>query len=165
MSMNVNQVFEETAYSKTNGEKAVGKTKQYITDHAAHVADVGYATERHNRYMTVDIDATHPADDTTSVTWTSTENVRRYRVYFKSATATDLVKVVEDAVNGSQADSWLTETNGLTTDSMWWLQAVNEWSEWKEFSKDPDDVSLTRLDFELFTGGTGPITETIVEAE
>jgi len=137
-----------------------------ITSGAAHVAEVGIPAQRHNRLVTTDVTATHPGNDTTAVTWTQAENVRRYRVLALSATATDKVKIVEDAINGTQALAWLSdETESLTADVEWWMIYVNQWSEWKELSKDAADQSLSRLDFELFTGGTGPITEILVEAE
>jgi len=128
------------------------------------IVDVEWVNLRHNRYMTVDIDTTHPGNDTTSVTWTQVENVRRYRVLPIAGTAGDQVKVVEDAINGTQADAWLTETNSLTGDCPFWIALLGEWSEWKELSKDPNDLSLSRLDFELFTGGTA-VTEILIEAE
>jgi len=120
--------------------------------------------ERHNRYSTVAITSTHPGDDTTAMTFTQGENVRRYRV-FPVGTDGDLLKIVEDAVNGVQELAWVSdETSSLTAVKEWWAAEVNKCSEWKELTRGSNDLSLSRLGFEVYASGSN-VTALIVEAE
>lgn len=147
---------------------------QYLTDGAAHVADVGIPNQKHDRYIS-GITPTWPGDDSFSVTFTSLDNVRRYRWRFNVTAGTvdtangEGVRVVEDAVNAAQAGSWLTTAISSSSDDVEYRQHVQEnvWTDWVELSKDPNDISLSRLDFLVDAADTTtPATvEIFVEAE
>lgn len=145
---------------------------QDFTSGAAHVADVGITSQRHNRLTGSSITATWPGNDTFSVTWTQAENVRRYRVMVTGGADGDYVKVCEDAVNEAQAEAWLTTATSTATDLEHYRVYTSTpdangsfiplWSDWQELSKDPGDTSLSRLDF--LASAAGPFT-VFVEAE
>jgi len=129
-------------------------------------------TQRHNRSNNV-ITATWPGNDTFSVSWTQAENVRRYRVLVTGGADGQHVRVVEDAVNEAQAESWLTENlNNTSADNEYLIvytstpdangTFIQQWSDWQELSKDKNDLSLSRLDFIASAAGPFAIT---VEAE
>ncbi|MDH5572494.1 MAG: hypothetical protein OEY89_12065 [Gammaproteobacteria bacterium] len=128
--------------------------------------------QRHNRSNNV-ITATWPGDDTFSVAWLQSENVRRYRVLVTGGADGDYVRVVEDAVNEAQAEAWLAENLNNTSGDNEYITVhtstpdvagtfTPNWSEWQELSKDEDDLSLSRLDFIASAAGPFAIT---VEAE
>jgi len=128
--------------------------------------------ERHNRSNNV-ITATWPGNDTFSVSWTQAENVRRYRILVTGGADGDHVRVVEDAVNEAQAESWLTENLNNTSADNEYLTVytstpdangtfIPHWSEWQELSKATTDLSLSRLDFLASAASTFAIT---IEAE
>lgn len=135
------------------------------------VADFGLPSQPHKRYLS-GITATWPGNDTFSVSFASTENVRRYRVLVVGGAAGDYVKVAEDAANAAQAAAWLADpASSASTDveharvyavPAGTIATNQHWSEWKELSKDPSDVSLARLDF--LASGVGPFS-IFVEAE
>ena len=158
------QIFAEGADGLPDPVGMAGK--------AVQVADVGIISQRHNRTNNV-ITATWPGNDTFSVSWTQAENVRRYRVLVTGGADGDHVRVVEDAINETEAESWLTETLNSTSADVEYLKVytstpdangtfIQQWSEWQELSKDPDDLSLSRLDFLASAAGPFAIT---VEAE
>ena len=145
---------------------------QRYTGGAGLVAEVGIPSQRHNRSNNV-ITATWPGNDTFSVSWTQTEDVRRYRVLVTGGADGDHVRVAEDAVNEAQAESWLAAAlNNTSTDvehSIVYTSTpdangtfIPHWSDWQELSKDADDLSLSRLDFLASAAGPFAIT---VEAE
>ncbi|MCK4706796.1 MAG: hypothetical protein KAT90_15070 [Gammaproteobacteria bacterium] len=159
------------------GGSGVNKPQYYLDDDgvtlapiegvggATKVVDVGIITQRHNRSRT-GISATWPGDDSFSVSWAQSEDVRRYRILVTGGTAGDTVRVVEDATNEAQAEAWLAlDANSPTSDVEYNIvqtSTANEWSPWQEMSKDPDDLSLSRLDFIGSVAGPFAIT---VEAE
>jgi len=116
-------------------------------------------SQRHNRYLDLGATAsTWPGDDTFSVTWTQAENVRRYRIRVWGGAAGDHVRWVEDASNEAQAEAWLTAATSSSTRDVEYMRVFNfdpvsatkpgeGWTEWKELTKNPDDLSLSRLDF------------------
>ena len=129
------------------------------------VADVGIPSQKHDRYISGVTD-TWPGDDTFSVSFTQLEDVRRYRWRFRTTSGTvDYVKIVEDAVNEAQAEVWLTDASASASTDVEYrrLETSGEWSEWIELSKNPDDISLSRLDF--LASGTTPVVDIDVEAE
>jgi len=128
--------------------------------------------QRHNRSNNI-ITATWPGNDTFSVSWTQGEDVRRYRVLVTGGADGDHVRVVEDATNEAQAESWLaTALNNNSADVEHLLVHTStpdangtftpHWSEWQELSKSTLDLSLGRLDF--LASAIGPFAIT-VEAE
>lgn len=151
-----------------------GATAGWVQTHdagAMHVAEVGIPSQRHNRYIT-GITATWPGNDTFAVTFTQTENVRRYRYMVTGGADGDYVKCCEDAANEAQAESWLTLAASASADREFIHVYTSTpdangsflpiWSEWQEMSKDPADVSLSRLDF--LASAAGPFV-IWVEAE
>lgn len=139
---------------------------------AAMVSEVGVPSQRHNRLTDTIITSTWPGNDTFSVTWTQAENVRRYRVLVLGGADGDYVKVCEDAVNEAQAEAWLTTAVSTSTDLEHFRVYTSTpdaagsfiplWSDWQEMSKDPSDLSLSRLDF--LASAAGPFA-VFVEAE
>lgn len=118
------------------------------------ISDKPITTTKHNRYIT-GVTATWPGDDTFSMTWTEAEGVTRYRVHVEGAVEDTYVKVVEDAVNQSQAGAWLTTATSSASADVEYDIVRNSspvsatemgemWSEWKEF---PEGEYLSRLDF------------------
>jgi len=144
---------------------------QISTAGAAHVAEVGIASQPHRRYLS-GITATWPGNDTFSMSFTSVENVRRYRVLVIGGAAGDYVKVAEDAANQAQAAAWLADpASSASTDvehsrvyaiPTGTIAPNNYWSEWRELSKYSNDLSLSRLDF--LGSAAGPFN-IFVEAE
>lgn len=141
--------------------------KIYSSDNTLHTADIGIIGQRHNRYFAPGAAMnTHPGDDTRCVTWTQQENVRRYRIYVEGGSAGDYIKVTEDAPDGAAAALWLDDpTSSATEDVEHWRQYTANptsattvqtagWSEWREMSKHPSDISLSRLDFEASSAST-----------
>lgn len=143
----------------------------YSASGALFTAEAGIPNQPHRRYLS-GIIATWPGNDTFSVTWTALENVRRYRVLVLGGAANDYVKVTEDAANQAQAAAWLADpASSASTDVEHWRAfavpaatalLATHWSEWKELSKDPNDLPLARLDF--LGSAAGPYT-IFVEAE
>ena len=138
------------------------------------IVDVEWVNRRHNRYLTLADGDTWPGDETYKGTFTQDENVRRYRVRSESATADSILKITEDAVNEAQAEVWLADaSSSASADVMYWrahnallstatTNKDNGWSEWKELSKDPNDLSLSNL---YFLGDTNEAYAIWVEAE
>lgn len=158
--------------SRTANGRFKWDQQQRGSNGASWVAEVGILSQRHNRSNNA-ITATWPGNDTFSVSWTQAENVRRYRVLVTGGADGDHVRVAEDAVNEAQAESWLAAAlNNTSTDVPHLIvytstpdangTFIQQWSEWQELSKDPDDDSLTRLDFLASAAGPFAIT---VEAE
>ena len=115
--------------------------------------------QRHNRYAT---GIGYASGTAVEVTFTQSENVRRYRC----KPSADM-RVAEDAANVLQAESWLStgvaRANSPATDVEYMDLVQDVWSEWKEISKDPSDISLSSLWFSLDAAGTGAAV--VVEAE
>lgn len=140
-------------------------------DDALCVAEQGIVSQRHNRFIS-GVTATWPGDDSFSVLFTQLQNVRRYRVLVIGGAAGDFVKVSEDAVNEAQEEAWLTEptSNSYSDVEHFRVYAVpqgvvvddSNWSEWMELSKNPKDISLSRLGF--LASSAGPF-DIFVEAE
>lgn len=58
------------------------------------------------------------------------------------------LKWVEDAVNEAQAEAWLATVTGSASTDVEYRKAYDAiYTEWIELSKNPDDLSLSRLDF------------------
>lgn len=151
---------------KLFGENSLGNAEATKSSNGAnHVVDVGIISQRHNRSRT-GITATWPGNDDFSVSWTQSEDVRRYRVLITGGSAGDTVRVVEDATNEAQAEAWLAlDANSPAADVEYLVVQTttdNRWSPWQEMSKDPADLSLSRLDF--IGSAVGPFAIT-VEAE
>lgn len=125
------------------------------------LTDKNISTTSRNRYLELPATAsTWPGDDTFSVSWDTVDGVTRYRVKMESTTAGTKVKICEDAVNETQAESWLADPSSSSTADVSHTHVVNgTWSEWQEF---PEGYSLTRLDF---LGDTAEAMNIWVEAE
>ncbi len=127
---------------------------------AAPVADVGIPTARNNQSVAPGVAInSHPGDDSQAFIWPEADNVRAYRIRVTGGAVGDYIKVCEDAVNGVQAAAWLGVAVGtsptnldyekyLTADNAIASQRDAGWSEWNYLSSDPDDLPLTRLDYE-----------------
>lgn len=161
-----------TIQGKRASDRSKTQELKASDDGTLYMHDVGLPNQRHNRTNNV-ITATWPGNDTFSVSWLQVENVRRYRVLVTGGADGDHVRVVEDAANEAQAESWLTASLNSTSSDVAYLIVhtstpdangtfIPHWSEWQELSKDPTDLSLSRLDF--IASAAGPFTIT-VEAE
>ena len=163
MSGNTSNHYVDNINTLTNGKEKWIPGK--ATSGAQHVLDVGITSQRHNRSRT-GITATWPSDDTFSVSWAQSEDVRRYRVLVTGGSVGDTVRIVEDATNEAQAEAWLAlDANSPTSDVEYnavQTTTTNEWGPWEELSKDPADLSLGRLDFIGSVAGPFAIT---VQAE
>lgn len=143
------------------------------TDGVSHVAEVGIVNLRHNRFLD-SVTNSWPGNDTFSVTFTQTENVRRYRIYVTGGVAGNYVKVAEDAANEAQAEAWLGDASSSSSQDVEHnrvhtaspvsatTQQTSGWSKWFDLSKHDNDISLSRLDF--LGSAAGPF-EICVEAE
>jgi len=152
---------------------AIDSDGNYVVG-GATLVEVGIPNQRHNRYLTLADGDTWPGDETYKVTWTQAENVRRYRVRLESATADSTVNIVEDAANEAQAEVWLAAASSSASADVEYWRAHNAllstattnkddgWSEWKELSKDSNDLSLSNL---YFLGDTNEAYAIWVEAE
>lgn len=125
-------------------------------DEATFVTE-GAPGQWHNRYID-SITATWPGDDTFAVTWTQAEDVRRFRILVTGGADGDYVKFVMDAANEAQAEAWLAGPTADADADVEWRHVYTStpdangtfiplWSEWIELSRNPDDNSLSRLDF------------------
>jgi len=173
MGMNAIPHLESTIATITTGSTTkAALERQKGTEGAAHVVEVGLPSQRHNRFRD-NITATWPGDDTFSVTFTTTEDVRRYRVLVTGGADGDYVKVTEDATNEAQAEAWLANPTASSTVDVEHFRVYSStpdvagsfiplWSEWKELSKNTSDLSLSRLDF--LASAAGPFV-VFVEAE
>ena len=133
---------------------------------AAPVADVGIPTTRNNQSVAPGAAInSHPGDDSQAFIWSEADNVRAYRVRVTGGAVGDYIKICEDAVNGVQAAAWLSVAAGasatkldyqkyLTADNATPSQREEGWSEWNYLSPDPDDLPLTRLDYESSSAAT-----------
>ena len=162
------------AEPKEGYNSGVNRSAQGFTGSNGDFYEIEQVNQRHNRYLTLADGDTWPGDETYKVTFTQEENVRRYRVRTESATADSILKITEDGVNEAQAEAWLTDaSSSASADVMYWrahnalltTAATNRdegWSEWKELSKDPNDLSLSNL---YFLGDTNEAYAIWVESE
>ncbi len=122
------------------------------TNGAAHVTSVDPSELVHNRYRT-GITATI-ATGTKTVTFTQAENVRSVRFYFSTA---NLFRVVFDASSDADAQAKLATAADSATNDVQYHLIEGPTIATREFSKNPDDQSLSRIDM-VADSNAGPHT-------
>lgn len=160
-------LFNGTDFTETTGLSLDG------VQLALTVPDTTHLTLDDGSGTVVDIDATGTATGTAAlvkkVTFTQSENVRRYRVKAEALTGGGYMKWCEDADNALQAGAWLLAASSNESvdvnhnrieDS---AGNADGWSEWVYLSQEEKDDSLSNL---YFAGdNTAGTWQIFVEAE
>ena len=169
--VNHNNISANVVYVKDADGIYVPYVQQGTKEGASYIADIGVPTTRNNQSVAPGAAInSHPGDDSQAFIWTEADNVRAYRIRVTGGAVGDYIKICEDAVNGVQAAAWLGVSVGttptsldyekyLTADNATPSQRDNGWSEWNYLSPNPDDLPLTRLDYEASSAATDFVIE------